>query len=112
MDKVILARFYQAVQGNEPVREWLLEMDAESRRLIGEDICTVEKGWPIGMPVCRSLGNGLFEVRTNLKNTIARVIFCIGDGEMWLLHGLTKKTPQTLPQDLNLARQRKKELGM
>lgn len=87
-------------------------MDTASRRSIGEDIRTVEKGWPIGMPVCRSLGNSLFEVRTNLKNTIARIIFCIGNGEMWLLHGFIKKTPQTPPQDLDLARQRKKELGI
>jgi phage-related protein len=112
MNKVIQARFYKNAQGREPVRDWLLEMDADSRHAIGEDIRTVEKGWPMGMPVCRPLGNGLLEVRTNLKNTIARVLFCIGNNEMWLLHGFIKKTSKTPPQDLKLARQRKKELGI
>ena len=110
MEKVIRARFYQNAQGNEPVREWLLIMDAASRHRIGEDIRTVELGWPVGMPVCRPLGNGLFEVRTNLKDSIARILFCIRNGEMWLLHGFIKKSPKTPPQDLELAQQRKKEL--
>jgi hypothetical protein len=75
MEKVIRARFYQNAKGNEPVREWLLTMDAASRHRIGEDIRTVELGWPVGMPVCRPLGNGLFEVRTSLKDSIARIFF-------------------------------------
>jgi phage-related protein len=83
----------------------------DDRRIIGRDIQQVEFGWPIGMPYCRPLGQGLWEVRSNLAgNRIARVIFCITDGEMILLHGFEKKTQKTPPQDIELARMRKREI--
>ncbi len=71
--KKIAAAFYQTGAGREPVREWLRSLDAEDRKVIGEDIATVEYGWPVGMPKCRSLGQGLWEVRITLRNNrIAR----------------------------------------
>ncbi len=74
------------------------------------DIHLVELGWPVGMPVCRPLGDGLFEVRSQLDNRIARVIFCVADGDMWLLHGFIKTTQKIPVQDMRIARQRKSEL--
>ena len=62
--KIIPAVFYRTGAGTEPVREWLMGLKAEDRRIIGTDIRTVEFGWPVGMPVCRPMGNGLFEVRS------------------------------------------------
>ena len=76
--------------------------------MIGADIKTVEFGWPIGMPTCRPMGDGLFEVRTNLpQNKIARVLFCFYEGKMILLHGFIKKSQKTPKQQLNLAWERK-----
>lgn len=86
-------------------------MPAEDRRLIGEDIKTVEFGWPIGMPVCRPMGDGLHEVRTNLAgNRIARVFFYVDkEGRMVLLHGILKKTRTAPRSDLGLARKNKRK---
>lgn len=88
------------------MREWLRNLPREDRKRIGEDIKTVEFGWPIGMPVCKRLGNGLYEVRTNLnQNRIARMFFYVDTrGRMVLLHGFVKKTQRTPQQDLDLAR--------
>ncbi|MFM7345374.1 MAG: type II toxin-antitoxin system RelE/ParE family toxin [Tagaea sp.] len=109
--KKITARFFESAARRKPVREWLLELSAEDRRAIGYDIQTVEFGWPIGMPVCRPLGAGLWEVRSSLSgNRIARVIFCMRDGEMIVLHGFIKKTRKTPQEDLALAANRKKEI--
>ena len=109
--KKIEAVFYQNAGGNEPVREWLLGLDREDRRIIGEDIATVEFGYPIGMPVCRSLGNGLYEVRSDISDgKIARVIFIVKRGYMVLLHGFIKKTQKTPKQDIDLASKRAREL--
>jgi phage-related protein len=92
------------------LRNWLksLPLD-EDRKRIGEDIKTVEFGWPIGMPVCKPLGDGVYEVRTNLaQNRIARVLFYIDKkGRMVLLHGFIKKTQETPAEDLDLARRNK-----
>jgi len=78
----------------------------EDRKRIGEDIKTVEFGWPIGMPVCRPLGGGLYEVRTTLaQNRIARILFYIDkNGRMVLLDGFIKKTQKSPEDDLDLAR--------
>jgi phage-related protein len=108
--KRIPAVFYHAESGAKPAREWLLALDKHDRFLIGADIKTIEFGWPIGMPVCRPLGGGLYEVRTNLKNRIARVIFCFSDGKMILLHGFIKKDRQTPKPDLDIARKRKQDM--
>jgi phage-related protein len=83
----------------------------EDRRLVGRDIQKVEFGWPLGMPYCRSLGNGLWEVCSGLTDgKIGRVIFCVTRERMVLLHGFVKRTQQTPPQDLRLALKRMQEV--
>ncbi len=108
--KKLPAIFYRSLGGVEPVRGWLKELPAEDRRIIGFDIATAEFGWPLGMPLCRSLGGGLWEVRSKLtQGRIARVFFCVDEGHMVLLHGFEKKTQKTPRFELDLARKRQKE---
>lgn len=110
--KRVKAVFYQTENGGEPVRAWLKSLPSgEDRRRIGEDIKTVEFGWPIGMPVCRSVGGGMYEVRSDLvQNRIARVLFYFDkNGRMVLLHGFIKKTQKAPQEDLELARRNKKK---
>ena len=110
LPKKVTARFYQTAAGSKPVRDWLLDLSIDDRRIIGQDIQTVEFGWPIGMPVCRSLGRGIWEVRSSLdRGRIARVLFVMIENEMILLHGFMKKTQATPQHDLTLAIKRKKE---
>jgi hypothetical protein len=52
---VLKVAFYQSEVGNEPVREWLKELPRDDKRLIGEDIKTVQLGWPLGMPLLSNL---------------------------------------------------------
>ncbi len=88
--------FWVSETGAEPVRDWLKGLDKEDRRQIGEDIRTVQFGWPVGMPVCRPMGKGLFEVRSRISDgRIARVLFCFQDNRIVLLHGFIKKTQKT-----------------
>jgi phage-related protein len=109
--KRLPAAFYELSSGREPVREWLKALAAEDRKIIGEDIKDVEFSWPIGMPLCRALGRGLWEVRSSLtQGRIARVLFCIHEGRMVLLHAFIKKTQKTPDADLELATKRKKEI--
>lgn len=103
-------RFFCTDAGNEPVREWLAGIAREQRRQIGVEIKTVELGWPIGMPLVRKLEPGLWEVRVDLGNTIARVLFTVVDAQMVLLHGFIKKSQKTPASDLATARQRKARL--
>ena len=109
--KKLTVRFYESASGRQPVRDWLFGLSAEDRRTVGYDVQTVEFGWPVGMPTCRPLGGGLWEVRSNLGDgTIGRIIFCIVNGEMALLHGFIKKTQKTPPRDIEIAERRRKEI--
>ena len=109
--KRLVVRFFKTDRGNEPVREWLKQLDASERKIICVDIKTVEFGWPMGMPTCRLVRNGVYEVRSSLPSSrIARVLFCIDGEEMILLHGFIKKTQKTPQQDIELALKRKQQL--
>jgi phage-related protein len=102
--------FFRTGQGNEPVREWLRSLSPEEKRIIGEDIKTVQFGWPLGMPLVRKLEPGIWEVRSRLPSGIARVLFTVDQNIMVLLHGFIKKSQKTPPDDLRLARKRLRQL--
>ena len=109
--KKLPAFFYESANGKIPVREWILGLSLEDRKLVGRDIQKVEFGWPLGMPYCRSLGNELWEVRSGLTDgKIARVIFFVDRGQMVLLHGFVKKTQKAPARELELALKRMKEV--
>lgn len=110
-DKKLSVVFYRSHAGTEPVRDWLKAQTNEDRQILGRDLRLVEMGWPMGMPLCRSLGGGLWEVRSNLAgNRIARILFCAVGGYMVLLHGFIKKTQKTPQSEMDLARTRQKEV--
>jgi len=89
----------------------LKKLDETDRKIIGLDIATAEYGWPVGMPLSKSLGKGLFEIRSDISsNRISRVLFVVIDREIVLLHGFIKKTQKTPKQDLELALKRAKEI--
>src|SRR5271170_6291717 len=103
--------FFRTPAGSEPVREWLRQLVQEERHAIGEDLMRAQWRWPIGMPLCRPMGGGLWEIRTDLPTKrIARVLICFYRDHLVALHGFIKKTRATPDEDLMLARRRKKEL--
>jgi phage-related protein len=111
--KRLPARFYRSDTGREPVREWLKSLELDDRKVIGEDIKDLEFSWPIGMPLARSLGRDLWEVRSSLpRGRIARILFCIEQGSMVLLHGFIKKSQQTPQHEIDLALKRKRGVGI
>jgi phage-related protein len=103
--------FFRLPSGVEPVREWLKELPQVERQAIGKDLLRAQWRWPAGMPLCRPLRNGLWEVRTDLPtNRTGRVLLCLYREHLVALHGFIKKTRRTPNDDLTLARNRKKEL--
>lgn len=110
-EPILKVSFFRAAGGREPVREWLRALPDEDRRIIGEDLKTVQFGWPLGMPLVRKMEPGLWEVRIRLPDRIARLFFtCAGD-RMILLHGFIKKSQKTPTDDLELAKARLRMLN-
>jgi phage-related protein len=111
MSKPKLAvRFFRTSAGREPVREWLRRLGDAERKSIGDDIRTVQFGWPLGMPLVRKMDEGLWEIRIDLANSIARVLFTLHDGDAILLHGFIKKDQKTPKAELETAKMRMKYL--
>jgi phage-related protein len=110
-DKTSLV-FFETQTGHQPVLEWLKSLDREDRNAIGQDLMRLQWRWPVGMPLCKSLGHGLWEVRSTLpSDRIARVVFCSNSGALVALHGFIKKTQKTPAKDLATALRRMKELS-
>jgi phage-related protein len=102
--------FYRTPAGTEVVRNWLRALNEGDRNAIGQDLMRVQYRWPIGMPLCRPMGESLWEVRSDLpSDRIARVLFSVQQGKILVLHGFIKKTQKTPDGDLALARKRKRE---
>jgi phage-related protein len=103
--------FWRSASGREPVREWLNAQSREDKRTIGRDIAKAQFGWPMGLPLCRSLGAGLWEVRSSLPSKReARVFIGFHDEMLVVLHAVIKKSRKAAPKELALARERLKEL--
>ncbi len=102
--------FFRTERGNEPVRKWLKSLPREDRKTIGEDVKTVQFGWPIGIPVVQKIDKQLWEVRSRLRNRIARILFTVEGNTMVLLHGFIKKSQKTPRRDLELAKKRAAKL--
>jgi phage-related protein len=103
--------FYRTAAGSEPVREWLKRLEEADRQAIGRDLMRAQWRWPVGMPLCRPMGGGLWEVRTDLPSKrTARVLLCLYREHLVALHGFIKKTRATPDEDLATARKRQKEL--
>jgi phage-related protein len=103
--------FFRNNAGSEPVREWLRELDEAARHAIGIDLLRAQWRWPVGMPLCRAMGRGLWEIRTDLPgHRTSRVMICFYRDSLVALHGFIKKTRVTSDDDLALARKRQKEL--
>ena len=98
--------FFQTEAGREPVREWLKALPRAERKTIGEEVKTVQFGWPLGMPLVRKMEPDLWEVRVRLGDRIARVFFTVEEDVMVLLHGSIKKGQKTPRKELDLARKR------
>ncbi|OGV66484.1 MAG: hypothetical protein A3K19_23230 [Lentisphaerae bacterium RIFOXYB12_FULL_65_16] len=101
--------FFRTESGTEPVRKWLKSLLASHRKAIGEDIKTVQFGWPLGMPLVEKIEPYMWEVRSHVPDGIARVLFTVDGDMMILLHGFIKKTRRIPPPEVATARSRLKQ---
>jgi phage-related protein len=108
-EQLLDCRFFKSAEGTEPVRDWLKSLPLNDMKEIGANIERIQWRWPISMPLVGTLGGGLFEVRTKIDTLQYRVLFCIVDSAMVLLHGFVKKS-RAAPDEIAVGRKRLKQL--
>jgi phage-related protein len=109
--KPIPLRFWRSETGREPVREWLNKLPRDDQKIVGRDMAKVQFGWPVGLPLCRPMGSGLWEVRSSLPSRReARVLFGFHGGILVALHAFIKKVQKTPPEEMTIARERMKQV--
>jgi phage-related protein len=109
--KPIPLRFWRSETGREPVREWLNKLPRDEQKIVGRDMAKVQFGWPVGLPLCRPMGSGLWEVRSSLPSRReARVLFGFHEGILIALHAFIKKAQKTPREEMTIARERMKQV--
>lgn len=107
---ILSVNFFCTEAGKEPVRDFLKSLPVSDRKTMGADIKTVQYGWPLGMPLVRKMAPDLWEVRSNINDGIARVLFTLLNSQMVLLHAFVKKSQKTPANELKTAQMRLKQL--
>lgn len=112
-DKPLRVIFFKTSSGTSPVEDWLDSLPLKDQDIIEDDLNVLETGGDLDMPLFKPLGHGLWECRSNLTGKRkARTIFCLHDKKVYILDGFIKKTQKTPLNELNLARKRKREMGL
>lgn len=102
--------FQEPTSQKEPVREWLKALTKKDKKALGHDLMVLQFNWPLGMPLVKSLGKGLWELRSTLSDRIARIIFVQKKDKIILLHAFIKKTQKTPSNEIEIALKRLKEI--
>ncbi len=105
-EPILRVAFYASEGGRESVREWLRELDRSDWRTIGADLETAQFGWPMGMPLIRQLDADLWEVRSRLRDGVARTVFTVEGHTMVILQAFVKKRAKAPEVELDVARRR------
>ena len=98
--------FYETEMKNQPCRDFLLELDKDDRREVGADIFSVQKGFPLGLPLCRKIMKDLWEIRSNISDGICRVFFTVSENTIVLLHGFKKKSQKIPLEEMEIIKSR------
>lgn len=103
--------FFREKSGREPIAEFLDGLPEKPLGKIFRDIETLAKHpHDLREPYAKHLEGSLWELRTRFSTNVYRIIYCIRDEKIILLHGFVKKTQKTPLRDLEIARRRYKEL--
>lgn len=103
--------FYKTEGGNEVVLDFLRGLPADDKKTVGEDLKTLQFGYPIGMPLCRPVGR-LWELRSSppSKRELRLLWFYHKKARtIVVVHAFIKKTQKTPQKDINLGEARKGE---
>ena len=106
MGKLFSVDFYETSAGTCPAKEFIESQGVKMRAKIYWTLNLLEEhGQSLRMPYSESLGEGIFQIRAQVGNDITRVLYLfVVDREIILTNGFVKKTQETPPSEIELAK--------
>lgn len=103
--------YYEDDKGNRPVEQFIDNLDLKMKAKVFGRLELLERyGSQLGMPFCRHLDDGIFELRTVQGNNITRILYFFVIGERVILtHGFVKKTQKTPSGEIERAKRMRNE---
>ena len=99
--------YYETAAGRRPVNEYLGSLHPSERARVTHDINVLEQlGIQLGAPQVKSLGQGLWELRTTGRPQHRLIYVAVRGRTLLMLHAFTKTTPKTPRREIDTARQR------
>lgn len=103
-------KFFQTARGDYPVKEFIEELDYNTKARVNLSIrLLIDYGPFLKPPDIKKLKNKLYELRITGKISI-RIFYTIYAGEYYLLHAFKKKTQKTPVKELKIALDRIKNV--
>ena len=98
--------FYEKSDGTVPVKEFLASLDAKMRAKLARIIDRLKaRGYELREPYSKPLGDGVFELRSQVAKDSACVLyFFVVNGRAVLTHGFIKKTQKTPQEEIDNAK--------
>ena len=102
---------YEKENGEVPVEEFLDSINPKMRaKLYGLMGILQEKGNMLREPYSKHLDDGIFELRCQFGNDITRILyFFFYEGKIIMTNGFVKKTQKTPKEEIQLAKERRKD---
>jgi len=102
---------YEKENGEVPVEEFLDSVNPKMRaKIFGLLGILQEKGNMLREPYSKHLDDGIFELRCKFGSDITRVLyFFYYEGSIILTNGFVKKTQKTPQEEIQLAKDRRKD---
>ena len=106
--------FYKTPQGDSPVREFVLSLEAKAQSKVRDSIkLLAEFGVHLGFPHVKKLtGTALWELRIVGSDSIRVLYIAITGKNFLLLHGFKKKQDKTPQKEIKAAESRLTEFRL
>lgn len=103
--------FFRTEGGRAPLLEFLDSLDPKLRAKVVRDLSLLEANGPrLGEPFSKSLGDGIFELRSKQASNIVRSLYFFFDGRRIVItHGFLKKTQKTPRGEIDRAKRYRDE---
>ena len=99
--------FYEKENGEKPAWDFIMGLETKMQAKVIRGLSILEEsGTELREPYTKSLGDGIFELRSKVASNISRVLYFFMEGSNIIVtNGFIKKTDKTPPSEKKKAKE-------